>query len=115
MTTKVALWGFGGMNKIILGYLIDKKYQVVSVVGHHDVGNDAGEVAGLPAIGVLITHTDDAEADILKTRPDVAILATKSFLKDIAEPVKLLGRNRVNVITISEEAFYSWNTEPQLT
>ena len=64
MTTKVALWGFGGMNKIILGYLIDKKYQVVSVVGHHDIGKDAGEVAGLPAIGVLITHSDDAEAEI---------------------------------------------------
>ena len=37
------------------------------------------------------------------------------MLKDIADTVKLLGRNRVNVITISEEAFYSWNTQPQLT
>ena len=115
MTTKVALWGFGGMNKIILGYLVDKKYQVVAVIGHHDVGKDAGEVAGLAALGVQITNSDDAEAVLQQTRPDVAILATKSFLKDIAEPVKLLGKNRVNVITISEEAFYSWNTEPQLT
>lgn len=115
MSTRVALYGFGGMNKIVLQYLLEKKYQVVAVIGHHDVGRDAGEVAGLAPIGVNITNSDDGDAVLKETRPDVAILATKSFLKDIADAVRTLGRNRVNVITISEEAFYSWNTEPQLT
>ena len=30
---KVALWGFGGMNKIVLGYLQEKGYKVVAVIG----------------------------------------------------------------------------------
>ena len=49
------------------------------------------------------------------TKPVVAILATRSFLKDLAEPLKILAENQVNVITIGEEAVYSWNTEPELT
>ena len=56
MSVKVALWGFGHMNKIIITYLLEKGYKVVAVFGHHDVGKDAGEVAGIPSIGVPITH-----------------------------------------------------------
>jgi len=35
---KVALWGFGHMNKIILSMLLDKGYEVVSVIGNHNQG-----------------------------------------------------------------------------
>jgi glutamyl-tRNA reductase len=45
--TTVALWGFGLMNKVVLEYLLEKKLKVVVVIGHHDVGADAGEIAGL--------------------------------------------------------------------
>jgi glutamate dehydrogenase/leucine dehydrogenase len=37
---KVALWGFGHMNKVILTYFQEKGYKVVAVFGHHDVGKD---------------------------------------------------------------------------
>lgn len=112
---KVALWGFGHMNKIILTYLKEKGYNLVAVVGHHDAGKDAGEVAGAGPIGVPITHADEGAKIISETKPVVCILATRSFLKDLAKPMRILAENRVNVITIGEEAFYSWNTEPQLT
>ena len=49
---KVALWGFGHMNKVILTYLQEKGYKVVAVFGHHDVGKDAGETAGAAHLGV---------------------------------------------------------------
>ena len=42
-------------------------------------------------------------------------MATRSFLKDSAAQMKICAQNRVNVITIGEEAFYSWNTDPVLT
>ncbi len=29
--------------------------------------------------------------------------------------MRILARNKVNVITISEEAYFSWNTAPKLT
>ena len=79
---KVALWGFGGMNKIVLGCLQEKGYKVVAVIGHHDVGSDAGEIAGLGKAGVNITHPDNAREVLKETAPVVAILATRSFLKD---------------------------------
>ena len=112
---KVALWGFGGMNKIVLGYLQEKGYKVVAVIGHHDVGSDAGEIAGLGKAGVNITHPDHAREVLKETAPVVAILATRSFLKDLEGPMRVCGESKVNVITIGEEAFYSWNTEPKLT
>jgi 2,4-diaminopentanoate dehydrogenase len=112
---RVALWGFGHMNKVILTYLQEKGYKVVAVFGHHDVGKDAGETAGAAHLGVPITHGSDAHAVLAATKPVVAILATRSFLKDLAEPLKILAENQVNVITIGEEAVYSWNTEPELT
>jgi 4-hydroxy-tetrahydrodipicolinate reductase len=33
----------------------------------------------------------------------------------LAEPLRICGESKVNVITIGEEAFYSWNTSPALT
>lgn len=112
---RVALWGFGGMNKIVIGYLQEKGHQVVAVIGHHDIGSDAGEIAGGAAIGVRITHPDNAREVLAASKPAVAILATRSFLKDLAAPLKVLAESRVNVITIGEEACYSWNTEAALT
>lgn len=47
MNLKIALWGFGGMNKIIISYLVEQGHNVVAVISHHDVGYDAGEVAGI--------------------------------------------------------------------
>ncbi|TNV78726.1 hypothetical protein FGO68_gene9082 [Halteria grandinella] len=114
--TRVALWGFGGMNKIVLSYLLEKELQVVAVIGHHDVGSDAGTIAGLEApLGVKITHPENAKEVFAEAHPNVAILATRSFLKDLEGPLRACAESKVNVITIGEEAFYSWNTEPKLT
>ena len=57
----MALWGFGGMNKIMLGYLKEKGYKVVAVFGHHDIGKDSGEVSGDNINGVKISHPSDAD------------------------------------------------------
>jgi hypothetical protein len=103
------------MNKIILTYLKEKGYNLVAVIGHHDVGKDAGEVAGAGNIGVNITHSDEGAKVIADTKPVLCILATRSFLKDLAGPMRIMAENKVNAISIGEEAFYSWNTEPQLT
>lgn len=90
---RVALWGFGHMNKIILTYLKEKGHTLVAVVGHHDAGKDAGEVAGAGPIGVKITHSDEGAKVIAETKPVVCILATRSFLKDLAQPMKMLAEN----------------------
>lgn len=100
------------MNRIILGYLKEKGYRLVAVFGHHNNGEDSGVISDQGANGVKISHPSEANAVLNETRPNIAILATRSFLKDLVEPLKVLAAHKVSVITIGEEAFYSWNTEP---
>lgn len=44
---KVLLWGFGFMNKRILQYSQENNHKIVGVIGHHDIGKDSGEAAGV--------------------------------------------------------------------
>jgi hypothetical protein len=90
---KVALWGFGHMNKIIISYLLEKGHHVVAVFGHHNIGSDAGEVAGIKHLGVKITHDSEAATVLSSAKPEIAILATRSFLKDLAAPIRLLAEH----------------------
>lgn len=112
---KVALFGFGGMNKICLKYAVEQGHQVVAVIGRHNQGEDAGVVAGVDAINVVITNPAQAKEVLLATRPDVAIVATRSLLADVAESLLTVAECRVNAVTISEETFYSWNTNAEMT
>lgn len=111
----VALWGFGLMNKMILKYALDKNYKIVAVIGHHNVGEDAGEIAKLGSIGVKITDTKDAKSALTDPKPDVCIIATRSYMKDIEECVEVLAPLGINTISIGEEVFYSWNAASELT
>lgn len=119
---RVLLWGFGHMNKLIIRYATEKNHQVVGVIGRHNVGQNAFEVAGLDSFlsdehnrNLKITSPEEAEQCIQATRPDICIVATRSTMSDIYESVKVLGSHGVNVITICEEAFYSWNTASEIT
>jgi 2,4-diaminopentanoate dehydrogenase len=113
----VLLWGFGHMNKIIIRYLNEKNHKIVGVIGHHNIGENAFKIAGLLSseYQVNITSAQNVQSLIIETQPDICILATKSLLSDIYLSLKILGENNVNVITLAEEPYYSWNTNPILT
>ena len=110
---KVGLWGFGVMNKAMLCYL--KSYAVVAVIGRHDVGLDAGEVAGTGRLGVAITPPSEAETTLKRTMPKVMILATQDTLREQEQQLRTCAVNGVSVVSIGCEAFYSWGTDPELT
>jgi 2,4-diaminopentanoate dehydrogenase len=119
---RVLLWGFGHMNKLILRYVTEKNHTVVGVVGRHNVGESAFQIAGLERFlseerhkNLNITGLEGAEHLIQKTKPDICVLATRSIMNDVHETLRVLGSHGVNVITICEEAFYSWNTARQIT
>ncbi|CDW91384.1 uncharacterized protein STYLEM_20539 [Stylonychia lemnae] len=115
MGEKIALWGFGLMNKVMLKYLIESDYQIATVIDNHNHGKDAGEIAGMEQLGVNIISREEADDVLQETRPIACIVSTKSKLSQIMDSLKILAKNRVNVLTINEEAFYSWNIQPQLT
>ena len=114
-TYDIILWGFGNMNKIILRMAQEKGHNVVGVIGHHNIGEDAGCVAGLKEAGIEISSEEDAVQVIKRNKPHACILATKSTIKEIIPCLKILGQHGVNTITIAEEATFSWNTSPELT
>ena len=101
------------MNKLIIRYLAEKGHTLVGVIAKRNIGEDSGLVAGLAANGVSIYLVADAESVIKQSKPDVCILATRSFLNDIYDSLVILGQNGVNTVTIAEEAFYAWNTSAQ--
>lgn len=95
--------------------MTEKGVDVVGAIARNPakVGQDLGELAGLPApLGVLVEA--DAERVIATRRPDIVLLATQSFVPEIFDHVALCLRHGVNVVTIAEEMLYPWNSSPAL-
>ncbi len=102
------------MGRIILRYCIEQGYTVVGVIGHHDVGKDVGELIGRAPIQVAVRHPDEIKDHLKELRADVCLLATKSKLEHCEAAIMELGANGINTLTICEEAFYCWRTDPPL-
>ncbi len=73
---KIAIIGFGRMGKEILRQCLEDKLAVVAVVDAPEslgIGKDAGSLAGLEALGVMVTSASDLSRTLEKARPDVAV------------------------------------------
>ena len=90
----------------------------IEIVGAIDidknkVGKDLGEVIGLDKrLGVAIS--DNAAAVLSRTRPDVVLHTTSSWLKKVYEQLIELIKANVNVVSTAEELSYPWWKEPKL-
>ena len=58
-SANILFWGFGNMGKIFIKYAVERKLNIVGVIGHHHVGEDAGEVAGIGSIKIKVQHPDE--------------------------------------------------------
>jgi hypothetical protein len=74
-------------------------------------GRDLGELAGMAALGVEVTP--DA-ADVLAARPDVVLVATTSFLADVAADLEAVVRAGANALCTAEEAACPWAVDEAL-
>jgi hypothetical protein len=91
----------------------------IEVIGAIDidkslVGRDLGEVAGISnKLGVNIS--DDADAVLSQTKPDVVFLTTTSSLKTVYPQVEKCVAAGANVVSTCEEMAYPFKKEPQLS
>lgn len=90
------------------------------VVGAIDVnpnviGKDIGTIMGKTEMGVKVTALENAEETIRTLKPDIAIVTTMSLLNDVKDALMLCAKLGVNAITTCEEAFFPWNSNPQVT
>ena len=114
---KVVQFGTGKMAKYTMRYVYEKGGEIVGAVDVNPeiIGKDIGEIIGGEERKVIVTALDKAEEMLQKTKPDIVVIETMSLLKDIEEPMMLCAKLGINAITTCEEAFYSWNSNPELT
>jgi 4-hydroxy-tetrahydrodipicolinate reductase len=114
---RAVLFGLGPMGKMIAKGVLEKKG--IRIVGAVDilkdiVGKDLGEVLELgKKLGVTVT--DDAEGLLSKIKADIAIIATKSYLKDVYPQIALCIKAGINVISTCEELAYPYYKYPELS
>jgi hypothetical protein len=115
-SVRVLLWGLGAMGGGMARILLEKEgVDIVAAVAQTPAkaGKDLGEVLGLERrTNVVITN--DIEG-ALGTKPDVVLLNTASFVKEVFPQIKIILERGSNVITIAEEMAYPWASEPELS
>ena len=91
----------------------------IEIVGAIDidknlVGRDLGEVIRLEKkLGVSIS--DNADAILYQTKPDVVLLTTSSSLRKVYPQLKQCAKAGANVVSTCEELSYPYRKAPQLS
>lgn len=113
---RVVLYGVGAVGSRIAKFLLEKKgIEIVGVidVAKDKVGRDLGEVLGVDKrLGVIVS--DNSNAVLSKTKADIAVHATSSFLKDVYPQLEGIIAHGVNVVSTCEELSYPYVTNPEL-
>jgi len=112
---KVVHYGIGPIGAGLVKYVLQK--EGVKIVGAVDidkskVGKDLGDVAVGKRIGVKIT--DDAEGLLRRTKPDVVLHSTGSYLKNVKSQLFQIMDSRADLISTCEELSYPFLKHPDI-
>ncbi len=113
----VAQYGCGKMSKYIMRYIKEKGAEIVAAfdINHNIVGKDIGEITGENPYGIIIKDSKNAEKILSALKPDVCIITTFSLINEVNDIFMICAQNGINAISTCEEAFYPWNSSPQVT
>ena len=113
---RVVQIGCGKMSKYIMKYIYNLGGSIVGAVdiSEDKIGMDIGNIMESEPKGIIINDRSRLEEILKETKPNIAVIATLSFLNDVEEDIRVCVRNGVNVITTSEECFYAKNSNPTL-
>lgn len=114
---RIVQYGCGKMSKYTMRYVYEKGGEIVGAIDINPdvIGKDIGYVMESEDKGVIIESVENARKVLENTKPDACIITTMSLLTDIEEATLLCAELGINAITTCEEAFYSWNSNPNLT
>lgn len=114
---RVAQYGVGRMGSMHMKYAIKKGCELVAAFDSNpaQIGRDLGEAVGIGALGVHISDARDAGAVLQAVKPDICVMATRSFLVDCRDAIVQCVSSGVNVITICEEALWPFVTSAEAT
>ena len=113
---RVVLFGLGPMGKLIAKGIVEKKgMRIVGAVDIAEelVGKDLGEILELGK-NLGVTATDNAEELLSRIKADIAVIATRSYLKEVYPTISLCVKAGINVISTCEELSYPYYKYPEL-
>ena len=114
---RVVQYGVGKMAVYSMRYVYEKGAEIIGAfdINPDVIGKDIGELIGCDNKEVIVADASTFEDFIKREKPDVCMVMTMSLLNDIADVLLLCAQYGVNAITTCEEAFNSWNSNPELT
>ena len=114
---KIVQYGCGKMSKYTMRYVYEKGGTIVGAIDVNPdvIGKDIGTIIGCENKGVVVSSVEKAREVLETTKPDACIITTMSLLSDLEDAMLLCAELGVNAITTCEEAFFSWNSNPNLT
>lgn len=114
---RVVQYGTGKMSVYTMRYVYEKGAEIVGAIDINPavIGKDIGEIMGCEEKGVKVTSIDNAEKLLKEVKPDVVIVTTMSLLSDVENALMLCAKLGINAITTCEEAFFSYNSNPNAT
>lgn len=108
MTTRVTLFGVGRVARDVTRLLRARPdFSIVAAWSRNSslIGRDLGEVAGGAPLGVAIVN---GREQALAVAADIVVIATTSFLRDVAPDIRAAVEHERNVICTAEEMAYPW-------
>lgn len=114
---KVVQYGCGKMSKYTMKYAIEKGMEIVGAfdISEDIVGQDIGSIIECQNLGILVESINNVEERLQELKPNVVIVTTMSLLNDVKDILLICAKLGINAITTCEEAFYSWNSNPNVT
>jgi 4-hydroxy-tetrahydrodipicolinate reductase len=112
---KVVQYGVGPIGAELAKYALKKSG--IQIVGAVDidptkVGMDLGEIVGGQRIGVTITA--DPKKLFAKTKPDIVVHSTGSYLKDVKPQLLGIMRAGIDIVSTCEELSYPFLKNPKI-
>jgi len=114
MAYRVLVWGLGAMGSGVARNIVKKEdLRLVGAVEKDPerIGKDLGEYLGEERTGRLVYS--DIEKAIVETRPDIAVIATNSFVKEVLPKIEAAARHHVDILTIAEEMAFPFVSHPE--
>ncbi len=110
-------YGCGKMSKYTIDYALKKGYELVGAIDINKdiIGKDISSIIGGNDLGIQIIDAKDAYNMLSSVKPDICIITTMSLMNDLKEPFMMCAELGINAISTCEEAFYPFNSSPNLT
>lgn len=117
MNLKVVQVGCGKMSTYTMRYVRERKGEIVGAydIDKNIIGKDISEIIGCEQTGIVVEDISNLDSSLKSKNADIAIITTQSLISSIYPLIETLAKNKINVVSICEELFYGWASNPNVS